>query len=191
MRRVVLGIVFACFAVAALGWWLSRRAPTPAPTAAVTQEAAPTAVVTEEAARPEAPAPKSEARSSAVDVASPPGAVPESSEPGPLLDDLLRLPPPAPAESTGVEWAGETEDAAEGDDAPRKPRPRINVSQENVTEGVPMQKARRRTDVGVSVPVGEKDRVRIKGGVRVDERELSETEREADKTPTVGVEVKF
>ena len=54
-----------------------------------------------------------------------------------------------------------------------------------------MQPERRRTDVGVSVRVDEADRLRVRGGVRVNEREPTETEREADTTPELGVEVRF
>ncbi len=114
-------------------------------------------------------------------------------DPYPELSDLLRLSPPEELPPTGpqsVEWAGKREAQKRAEDE-KKARARLDFSQENVTEGVPMQKERRRTDVGVSVPVGESDRLRVKGGLRVNERELSEAEREADTAPTVGVEVKF
>jgi hypothetical protein len=114
--------------------------------------------------------------------------------PSPALDDLLRLAPVeelAPEGPQSVEWAGQREEEKREADRKKKARPKIDFSQENVTEGVPMQKERRRTDVGVSVPVGERERVRVRGGVRVDEREISEDVREAETAPTVGVEVQF
>lgn len=114
------------------------------------------------------------------------------SDPTLSLDDLLRLPTakPPPEAPASVEWAGDRRGAS---DAPRQGKPglRVDYSQENVTEGIPMQSERKRTDVGVSVPVDPEKRLRVKGGVRVDERAISDTEREADTTPTVGVEVEF
>jgi hypothetical protein len=117
-----------------------------------------------------------------------PGDEPAAAEPP--MEALLKVPPRAPAPGNEVEWAGKRKTDEKGE-APRKPGARIEYSRENVTEGAPMQDERRRTDVGVSVPVGEAERVRVKGGVRVDEREGTESEREVDKTPTVGVELKF
>jgi len=119
-------------------------------------------------------------------------------DPVPSLDQLLQLPPAEPAAPQSFEWAGAREGPAPGereDPAPgehrRERRIRVDYSREDLTEGVPMQAERRRTDVGVSVSVDESDRLRVRGGVRVDEREKSEEEREADRTPTVGVEVRF
>jgi hypothetical protein len=116
-------------------------------------------------------------------------------DPYPGLDDLLRLAPVEEVEPKGpqsVEWAGQKEEGKRQEAARKKAaRARIDFSQENVTAGIPMQKERRRTDVGVSVPVGESERLRIKGGLRVDEREISDDEREAETAPTVGVEVRF
>jgi hypothetical protein len=115
-------------------------------------------------------------------------------DPYPGLEDLLRLAPVEEVEPKGpqsVEWAGQQEEEKRQEAARKKARARLDFSQENLTAGVPMQKERRRTDVGVSVPVGESERLRIKGGLRVDEREISDDEREAETAPTVGVEVRF
>jgi hypothetical protein len=84
----------------------------------------------------------------------------EDSYPG--LDDLLRLAPVEEVEPKGpqsVEWAGQQEEEKRQEAARKKARARLDFSQENLTAGVPMQKERRRTDVGVSVPVGESERL--------------------------------
>jgi hypothetical protein len=130
-------------------------------------------------------------------VSEPPATVaePEAAAPGespPPLDQLIRLPAPAetaPGDAKGVDWARERDEAKP--EQKRKQRLRLDYSSENLTEGVPMQDERNRTDVGVSVPVDPNEKLRVKGGVRVNERKGSETERDADTTPTVGVEVKF
>lgn len=118
---------------------------------------------------------------------------PSPEDPHPALDNLLRLPPAeelAPEGPQSVDWAGQREEEKREADR-KKARAKIDFSQENVTEGLPMQEERRRTDVGVSVPVGANDRLRVRGGIRVDERETSDEEREAETVPTVGVEVRF
>lgn len=123
-------------------------------------------------------------------------AAPEKARPedlSPKLSELLRLPVPeesAPDGPQSVDWAGQREEEKR-EAARKKSRAKIDFSQENVTEGIPMQKERRRTDVGVSVPAGESEKLRVRGGVRIDEREISEDEREAETAPTVGVEVRF
>jgi hypothetical protein len=114
-------------------------------------------------------------------------------DPYPALDDLLRLAPVeefAPEGPQSVEWVGQREEEKREADRKRA-RAKIDFSRENVTEGIPMQKDRHRTDVGVSVPVGKNERLRVRGGVRVEERETAEDERETDTAPTVGVEVRF
>ena len=114
-------------------------------------------------------------------------------DPYPKLSDLLRLSLPEEQPPDGpqsVEWAGEREEEKQGKGR-KKSRARIDFSRENVTADVPMQDDRHQTDVGVSVPVGESEKLRVKGGVRVHERDVSDSERATDTTPRVGVEVQF
>jgi len=202
MRGLLLGGLLATLAVAALGLWLrggERPAPALPPVslphpAASAPESAPEAVAAAPGPAATAPAPPHglEVRPGAKRVAPaerPVSALPPA-DPVPSLDQLLQLPPAEPAAPQSFEWAGEREEPAPGERR-RERRVRVDYSREDLAEGVPMQAGRRRTDVGVSVSVDESDRLRVRGGVRVDEREKSEDEREADRTPTVGVEVRF
>jgi hypothetical protein len=129
------------------------------------------------------PAPRAAARPRA------PVALPEPPPP-PLvtLDELLRLPPPAPpSEPESLDVADE--DAAEGEkERERSGRFRVDYSRETLLRDVPTQPERRRTDLGVSVRVDEEDRLRLRGGVRV---ESKEGEEERESAPSVGVEVRF
>jgi hypothetical protein len=186
-----LGGAFALLVVAGLGLWLGGRAsapPAPEPPPAV---AAPPPSV--EPAPP--PAARLEPAPGARRVAkkrAPVSAAPAEPR-GPSLDELLRLPAERTAGPESVEWARARDEVeAESSQAAGPRRLRIDYSRENVTEGVPMQPERSRTEVGVSVRVDEGDRVRVRGGVRVDERSAeAEAEPEADRTPTLGVEVRF
>jgi hypothetical protein len=213
MRHLLLGGLLAALVVAALGLWLQGRerpgfAPVPAHVALPEPDAAPRDAAAVAAPPPSEAVEPAPAPAAAELAPSPPrldvrpgakrlapvqsrvsAAPPE--DPYPSLDQLLQLPAPAPAGPQSIDWAGEREtQPAPGD--PRGPRRlRLDYSRENLVEGVPMQPERRRTDVGVSVRVDESDRLRVRGGVRVEQRERSEEEREADETPTVGVEVRF
>lgn len=201
MRHLWLGGLLAALAVAGLGLWLrGREGARPEPAAAAPE--LPAALEAPSAAPPPAPVaaeppPGLEVAPGAKRLAPakpPVSAQPASSRehPYPSLDQLLQLPPPAPSGPQSVEWAGEREAVeAGGSQAPARRRVRLDYSRENLTEDVPMQPERRRTDVGVSVRVDESDRLRVRGGVRVEEREQTEEEREAERTPTVGVEVRF
>ena len=207
MRRFLLRVVIGVLAGAAMACGPREEGGAP-PEAEL-------AVVEIPSVSTEAPSPPEEALAlieeppadepSPIDLEPVPGAReivledPEAFEPSPAedpypgLDDLLRLAPVEEVEPKGpqsVEWAGQREEEKR-EEARKKARARIDFSQQNLTEGVPMQKERRRTDVGVSVPVGESERLRLKGGLRVDEREISDDEREAETAPTVGVEVRF
>ena len=191
-RHVLLGAGLAALVVAALGLWLGGRASAPpAP------ELAPAVAVAPTSAEP--PAPPAAARLEpergarrVVRKRAPVSAAPAEPQ-APGLDELLRLPAPLPAGPESVEWAGAREEVeAESSQAAGPRRVRVNYSRENVTEAVPMQPEQNRTEVGVSVRVDEADRVRVRGGVRVDERRAeAKAEPETDRTPTVGVEVRF
>jgi hypothetical protein len=206
MRQLLLGGLLAVLVVAGLGRWLHERAgeapppaaeatadavPAAAPAAAATAAPAAAAVVEPGPGLDVAPGAKRVAPAKPRASAAPP---PAPEDLWPSLDQLLRLPPGgAPEGPQSFEWAEERGPAAEA--ARRDPaqrRLRLDWSRENLTEGVPNQPERRRTDVGVSVRVDEADRLRVRGGVRVEESEpAGEQEREEKRTPTVGVEMRF
>jgi hypothetical protein len=120
----------------------------------------------------------------------PTAATPEPAVPP--LDALLRVRPPGPPASDQVEWAGQKPASERAAAATRKPkRLRVDYSKQKLLEDVPTQDKRQRTDVGVAVRVDESDKLRLKGGVRVDERKSTQAERDSNATPTVGVEVRF
>jgi hypothetical protein len=208
MRHLLLGGLLAALVVAGLGVWLHGREGARPPGADAPAEeteatAAPPAAGAEPPDVPSAavaaePGPGLDVAPGAKRVAParPPVSAappPAPEDPYPSFDRLLELPPPAPAGPQSVEWAGQRGPAAAGESRdPARRRVRLDYSRKSLTEGVPMQPERRRTDVGVSVRVDESDRLRVRGGVRVEEREeAGEEEREADRTPTVGVEVRF
>jgi hypothetical protein len=119
-----------------------------------------------------------------------PVALPEPPPPEPLvtLDELMRLPRAAPpSEPERLDLAGEDAPDAE-QERERARRFEVDYSRETLLRDVPTQPERNRTDVGVSVRVDEEDRLRLRGGVRVESKE-GEEEREA--SPSVGVEVRF
>jgi hypothetical protein len=202
MRHVWLGGLLAALAVAGLGLWLHGREGAPSQSAAA---AAPLPLATD--ATLAAPRPAAAAEPGAglevvpgakrvapvhPPVSAAPPARPPPETPYPSLDQLLQLPAPLPSGPQSVEWAGEREAVESGaSQAPARRRVRVEYSRENLTADVPMQPERRRTDVGVSVRVDDSDRLRVRGGLRVEEREETDEEREADRTPTVGVEVRF
>jgi hypothetical protein len=130
-----------------------------------------------------APPPRAAARPRA------PVALPEPppEEPIVTLDDLLRLPPPAPPGAEGLDLPGEETPATEAG-RERAGRVQVDYSRETLLRDVPTQPERRRTDLGVSVRVDEEDRLRVRGGVRV---ESQEGEEERETSPSVGVEVRF
>jgi hypothetical protein len=197
MRQLLLGGALAALVVAGLGLWLAGRADAPPPAVAATAGERP-APRTEPAAAAPPPGPGLEVAPGAKRVApaqprvsAAPAPAPES--PFPALDRLLQLPPAElPEGPQSVGWAGERAPAEPPPKASAPRRLRLDWARENLTQGVPNQPERRRTDVGVSVRVDEADRLRLRGGVRVEEREPSgEEEREEKRTPTVGVEVRF
>jgi hypothetical protein len=115
---------------------------------------------------------------------------PEPDEPLVSLEDLLRVRSPVPSGPQSVEDARDRPGAATAE--PKRPgRLRLEYSRETLLDDVSTEPKRRRTDLGVSVRVDEADRLRVRGGVRVDESERSEAERESEATPTLGVEVRF
>lgn len=100
---------------------------------------------------------------------------PAAPEPRPI--PLSESPPPAapPAARSGL-----------GD------RLRVEHEREDLGPAGPRDVVRRRTDVGVAVPVDEGDRVRLRGGVRVDQEEDSQAgSRQVEPSPSVGVELRF
>jgi len=124
---------------------------------------------------------------------APPAAAPSQSPAVPplvSLDDLLFLPKARPNASRDLELDAGRAGSAQAE-TPRRRRVRVDFSRKRPLEGVPMQPEQRRTDVGVAVGVDESDKIRVRGGVRVNEREKAEGERAASTTPTVGVEVRF
>jgi hypothetical protein len=150
--------------------------PAPAPVGAPPPTAAPAPAAPE-------PRPRAAARPRT------PVALPEPPPEEPLvtLDELLRLPPPEPPGPQSLDLAEEDEAAAEAE-RERARRFELDYSRETLLRDVPTQPERRRTDVGVSVRVGEEDRLRVRGGVRV---ESKEGEEEPETSPSVGVEVRF
>jgi len=105
------------------------------------------------------------------------------------LDELLYLPKPAARASEDLELDTAHPEGAPAAETPRRRRVHVDFSRESVQ--APVLPERRQTDVGVAVGVDAADRVRVRGGLRVDEREKSEAERESKATPTLGVEVRF
>lgn len=184
MTRVVAAAFLTALALAALAVWLAPRVPEGVVASVSATESAvadPSAAAVGARSLRVAPAMASEAE---VGAAAPAElAVP--------LSDLLRMPasaPPAPSE--GVGWAENRPAAAEVEKT-QPGRVRIDYSKEKMLDDVPTQDNRQRTDVGVAVRVDSSDKMRVKGGVRVDERQPTAAERTSETTPTVGVEVRF
>jgi hypothetical protein len=191
-RRLLSGGAFAVLVVAGLGLWLGGRAsvpPAPGPPPAVAAPPPSAERAPPPAAARFEPAPGARRVTKKRAPASAAPAEPHA----PSLDELLRLPGPLPAGPESIDWAGARDEVeAESSQAAGPRRLRVDYSRENMTEGVPMQPERSRTEVGVSVRVDDADRVRVRGGVRVDERRAdAEAEPETDRTPTLGVEVRF
>jgi hypothetical protein len=166
--------------------------PVPAPIAdappALGEEPAPAPVGAPPPAAPPETAPAPAPRAAAWPRA--PVALPEPPPAEPLvtLDQLLRLPEAAPsAEPESLDLADDDAPATE-DERERARRFQVDYSRETLLRDVPTQPERRRTDVGVSVRVDEEDRLRLRGGVRV---ESKEGEEESEASPSVGVEVRF
>jgi hypothetical protein len=178
---VVTAALATALAKGALASWLApppHPAPPPAPAPLAEVEPAPAPVSAPPPAEPLEPAALPRA----------PVALPEPPPAEPLvtLDDLLRLPPAAPSPER-LDLADD-DAPAPGAERDRTGRIRVDYSRETLLRDVPTQPERRRTDLGVSVRVGEEDRLRLRGGVRVESKE-GEEEREA--SPSVGVEVRF
>ena len=179
MRRVVGAALLTALACAGLAVWLQGELPPPV----VPARPLPGAVSAPPPATAPAPTVK---RAPAPEPQAAPADAPLIS-----LDELLRLPPP-PSGPESVEWAGERPAQPSGGGATSRPRRlRIDYSRKRVLEDVPKQPERRQTDVGVTVRVDEADKVRLRGGVRVDETDRGEPEPDREATPNVGVEVRF
>jgi hypothetical protein len=187
--------VLAAALLASCGWalvaiWLERPVVAPPPTAV-----APAPTLPEPAPPPEPPPavpspvllPPAAGTSA---VREPVSVRPEPDEPLVSLDDLLRVPSALPSGPQSVEDPRDRTGAPPSEQ--RRPgRLRLEYSRETLLDDVPTEPKRRRTDLGVSVRVDEADRLRVRGGVRVDESERFEAERESEATPTLGVEVRF
>jgi len=205
--RVVSSALLVALASAVLAVWLDERAPeappAPAPPVAVTPAAPAPLAAAEPAApmpKPAAPPPVSAAPPPAARAPRAPVALPEparvsrtpapaapAEEPLVTLDQLLEL-PTREAAPEGFDWADEPPATPA---AARERRVRVDFSRKQLHEVVPTQPERRRTDVGVSVPVDEAERLRVRGSVRIDEREGERDDPEREATPSVGVEVRF
>ena len=190
MRRVLGAALLAACAWALVAIWLERPIVTPPPTVVAPPSALPEPAPP---AEPPAAAPSPVHRPAAARAPAarePVSVQPEPDEPLVSLEDLLRVPRALPSGPQSVEDPHDRPGAPAA--GPRRPgRLRLEYSRETLLDDVPTQPKRRRTDLGVSVRVDEADRLRVRGGVRVDESERSEAERESEATPTVGVEVRF
>jgi hypothetical protein len=186
LKRVLGAALLASCGWALVAIWLERPivAPPPAPAASAPSEPEP--------APPPAPPPAAPAPAAARPPAAhePVSVQPEPDEPLVSLDDLLRVPSAVPSGPQSAEEPRDRRGAPPPE--PRRPgRLRLEYSRETLLDDVPTEPKRRRTDLGVSVRVDEADRLRVRGGLRVDESERSEAERESEATPTLGVEVRF
>jgi hypothetical protein len=104
------------------------------------------------------------------------------------LEDLLRLPAtPAGPQSREPPLAAPPAAA----EAPARQRIRIDFSRDEPLAGAPLPRPWTRTEAGVSVPVDEAERIRVRGGVRVDARGAEEEAREVEATPSLGLELRF
>jgi hypothetical protein len=196
--RVVAAALATALGSGALAIWLASppRHPVPpavpAPIADVPpapgEEPAPAPVGAAPPPAPPAPAPAAPRPRATAKVRAP-VALPEPPPREPIveLEELLRLPPPEPPGPQSLDLAGE-QDAATEAERERARRIQLDYSRETLLRDVPTQPERRRTDVGVSMRVGEEDRLRVRGGVRV---ESKEGEEESETSPNVGVEVRF
>jgi hypothetical protein len=109
----------------------------------------------------------------------------------PALDSLLRLPPARAATTDSDDPLARPEPAEEEDEQPpnaTKLPPSLRPVYESRTDesAVRPEKARKRTDAGVELDVGETTSVR--GGVRVEQEAGKQRE---DPVPTVGIEARF
>jgi len=204
MKQIWLGVLVALLTVGGLWIALGHDASPPSAFESVTADPVVLPVEVPEApqaseeppalptaAEPPLPAVVERPIAAALAGEEPPSEPPPAAElVAPSLEALMRVPGVPPREGQDVGWAGKRSSSGPTQTT-RKPRARIDYSREKLTEGVPLQDERRRTDVGVSVPMDEKERLRVKGGVRVDERDGADAETESEATPTVGVEVKF
>jgi len=184
MARVVAAALLTALASALVAAWLSRELPPAAVPALAPPPVAPVAVTAPAPVVTQPPAP-----------AKPRAAKKKSApvdEPLVSLEDLMRLPEPRATAHDSLDWPDE-KTVPSGAEAPARRKVHVDFSQKKILEDVPTQPKRRQTDVGVSVSVDEGDKVRLRGGVRVDEREGERTEAERDRetTPSFGVEVRF
>jgi hypothetical protein len=119
-------------------------------------------------------------------------AASEAEAPHIALDQLLRLPAAAPTPVGPQSLDRATSKPTASTEEPKKPgRLQMNVSSEEPLAAAPRPRDWRRSEAGVTVRVDEADRLRLRGGVRVDERAEAETKREVEASPSVGVEVRF
>ncbi len=122
-----------------------------------------------------------------------PGAEAANDQPGlavpqkPSLEDLLRLPAGVGELDplTGQQkWKPKDTESADKREDPQ--RPRLELETRSDPAAVRPSTSRSRTDVGLSVEVGEE--LRLRGGVRLEEESGQEPE---DPVPTVGIEKRF
>lgn len=192
MKRASTAAALLLAAAAVLALWLSREPP-PA-TAPLPAAPAPPAAEPPTAAEP-APAPDADRHS---DVSPPPKpkreprarrARPAPAPPTVQLNDLLRL-PATPAGPQSEEPALLAPPPA-GEEQPTKQRIRVDFSRGAPLADAPVPKPWSRTEAGVSIPVDAGERVRVRGGVVVDERGADAASRDVETTPSLGLEFRF
>jgi hypothetical protein len=192
MKRATSAAALCLAAAAVLTLWLSREPP-PAP-APLPAAPPPPAAEPSPAAEP-APAPDADRHS---DVSPPPKpkleprapiARPAPALPAVQLDDLLRLPatPAGPQSKEPSLLAPPLADDAR----PPKQRIRVDFSRGAPLADAPVPKPWSRTEAGVSLPVDAGERVRVRGGVIVDERGADAASRDVETTPSLGLELRF
>lgn len=191
-RATALALALAALAC---GTGEPRREPPPPAEATGAAESPVAAPPAAEATAPAAEGPAAEravAEAFAVPADAEPAEPPERVVP---LEALLRTPSakpppapldlraPAPTESGAVPADRGVTDAV-------RERVRVDRRSEAIGQPGPDQGTYSETDASVDVPVGE--RVKLRGGVRVEERDQpAEERRERESTPRVGVEVQF
>ena len=105
------------------------------------------------------------------------------------LDQLLRVPaqPAGPQSDAPVEAPSRSE----AGDAETERRVRIDFSSNEPLADAPIPREWRRSEAALTVQVDEADRVRMRGGVRVDERGEGQASRDVETTPSLGLEFRF
>ncbi len=187
MKRLLAAGLLAVLGAISAALWLQSEphappAPQPAPPPPAVIEAPPESQhpevsPTRQQTRPRRQTPQREPR--------PPPPSPYVS-----LDQLLRLPKP-PAAAPQSDAMSEVPSRDEAGDAPVRRRVRIDFSSREPLAEAPLPREWRRSEAGVTVRVDEADRLRLRGGVLVDERGEDEASREVEATPSFGLEFRF